>query len=159
MQLKKVTLLYIDIEDRIRMSAEPESGDPVVFWLTQRMSGRLVGVLTKYLEKSEPEPGLIDRDVQLAFQQQDAGWRHVPSSPVRVEGTALSVLPAKIDVSYNPSGVVLSLPVDAGGVARLQMNRVELRQLLGVLHHQYRQAGWPTDSWPSWVTAPEPGRN
>lgn len=158
-KLKKVTLEYVDIEDRIRMSAQGEGGERIVFWLTQRLCGKLVGRLAQYLEKTEPEGGLVERNAMMAFQQQDAGTRHRHAPPVRAREGDLSVLPAKVDVAWNSQAIALSIPYGDDEAALLQLSRTELRQWMRLLHRQYRKAGWATGAWPTWITAPETGRN
>lgn len=158
-KLKKVTLEYVDVEDRIRMSAQSEAEGRIVFWLTQRLCGRLVGRLAEYLEKTEPEGGVVERNAMMAFQQQDAGTRHRPAAPVRAQEGDLTVLPAKVDVAWNSKVVALSIPYASEEAAVLQLSRTELRQWMRLLHRQYRKAGWETRSWPAWITAPETGRN
>ncbi|NTV06402.1 MAG: hypothetical protein HGA59_07855 [Chlorobiaceae bacterium] len=73
--LKKVTLQYIEIEDRIRMSADLDGEEPAVFWLTQRLCVRLVKKLSRHLEHSAPQSLLVDKGLMLSVQQHEAGWR------------------------------------------------------------------------------------
>ncbi len=158
--LKKVTLQYIEIEDRIRMSADVEGGDSAVFWLTQRLCRMLVPKLVHHLEHSVQQSVLIDKGLMLSVQQHDAEWQQKQSEPVRICGLALSVLPGKVDLHCPAGGASIIFPLDVGGErARLQMNMVELRQWMGVVYRQFRVAGWSMEVWPKWFALSEPGKN
>ncbi len=158
--LKKVTLQYIEIEDRIRMSAEFDGGEPAVFWLTQRLCRRLVPKLAGHLEYSAQKSLLVDKGLMLSVQQHDAEWQQTLSEPVKVVGLARSVLPEKVDLHCLAGGASIIFPFDGKGEqARLQMNMVELRQWMGVVYRQFRLAGWPMEVWPNWFALSEPGKN
>ena len=42
MNLGRVTTVYVDVEDRFRLSGEAQDGLVLVLWLTQRLLCRLV---------------------------------------------------------------------------------------------------------------------
>ncbi len=158
-KLKKVTLQYVEVEDRIRMSAESDGEEPVVFWLTQRLCGRLVKRLALHLEKSAPQSILLDKGLALTFQQHDAEWRQQPTEPVRIRSISRSVLPERVDLNFPVGGASINFPLYDGESARLEMNMVELRQWMGVVYRQFQAAGWPMDVWPRWFTLADSGRN
>ncbi|NTV17279.1 MAG: hypothetical protein HGB09_07540 [Chlorobiaceae bacterium] len=157
--LKKVTLQYIEIEDRIRMSADLDGEEPAVFWLTQRLCVRLVKKLSRHLEHSAPQSLLVDKGLMLSVQQHEAGWRQKYSEPVRIGGLSRSVLPEKVDLICPAGGAAIIFPLYEGEPARLQMNMLELRQWLAVVYRQFKIAGWPMDAWPQWFNLAEPGHN
>ncbi|MCX6178408.1 MAG: hypothetical protein NT163_03400 [Chlorobiales bacterium] len=159
LQLTKVTFTYNEVEDRIRMSAVLKGEGPMVFWLTQRLASRLVGALTDHLERSASRSSLMDRSLLLSCQQRDAEWQHAPSEPVGSVKDSLQVLPAKVDMSCSAEKVVLLFPLLDGEEAQLQMSLQELRQWLGIVYRQFKNAGWPLAVWPEWFTQAEPGRN
>ncbi len=158
--LKKVTLQYIEIEDRIRMSADLDGENSAVFWLTQRLCRRLVPRLVGHLEHSAQKSSLVDKGLMLSVQQHDAEWQQRRSEPVRICELARSVLPEQVNLYCPAEGAAIIFPLDAGGDrARLQMNMVELRQWIGVVYRLYRVAGWPMEVWPRWLALSEPGKN
>ncbi len=158
--LKKVTLQYIEVEDRIRMSADVEGGNAAVFWLTQRLCRRLVPKLAHHLEHSAPKSIQVDKGLMLSVQQHDAEWQRKFSEPVRVFGLKRSVLPEHVNLYCPAGGAIIIFPLDVGGdQARLQMNMVELRQWMGVVYRQFRVAGWSMEVWPKWFALSEPGKN
>ena len=95
--LTKVTFRYNEVEDRILMSALLQSGEPVAFWLTQRLCGRIIPALTAHLERSVPRSSLIvDKGLLLSCQQREAEWQHKHSEPVRTTGMSPLGLPEKV---------------------------------------------------------------
>jgi hypothetical protein len=157
--LKKVTLQYIEIEDRIRMSADLDGEEPTVFWLTQRLCRRLVQTLSGHIEHSAPQSLLVDKGLMLSVQQHDAGWRQTFSEPVRIGRLSRSVLPEKVDLICPAGGAAIIFPLYEGEPARLQMNMLELRQWLAVVYRQFQIADWPMEVWPHWFTLAESGNN
>ena len=158
--LKKVTLQYIQIEDRIRMSADLDNEEPAVFWLTQRLCLLLVRKLAHHLEHSAPQSLLVDKGLMLSVQQHNAEWQQKFSEPVKICELARSVLPEQVDLQCPAGGAAIIFPLDDGGKrARLQMNMVELRQWMGVVYRQFQVAGWPMEVWPHWFALSESGKN
>ena len=158
LNLKKVTLQYSPYEDRIRMMAEPESGEPVAFLLTLRMSRALAGMLCSHLERTLPPSSPVSRDMQLACRQRDAEWQLQPSEPVCFTSAMNDYLPEKFDLSCSPQSAAIKFPA-GDDIAELRMNLVELRQLLSVFCRIFRKAGWPMDAWPEWFITEGPVSN
>ena len=159
MQLTKVTCRYSAFEDRICMSAMLKEGEPVVFWLTQRLSFMLVRALTGYVERSVSRSALVDMGLLLSCQQRDAEWKHEASEPVRYRAGSLRILPERVDISCSPESAALLFPLGDDEVAELQMSMQELRQWLAIVYRQFKHAGWPMGVWPEWFAQAEPGRN
>jgi hypothetical protein len=157
--LTKVTLKYSAIEDRIRMSAQLQGKEPVVFWLTLRLSIRLVRALTGHLEGSVSSSGLIDRGFLLTCRLREAEWQLEPSEPVSHSRASVLVLPEKVDLACSEQNASLLFPLGDGRQAQLQMNFTELRQWLGIVYRQFQTAGWPMEVWPAWFMQTEPGKN
>jgi len=141
------------------MSAMVREGEPVVFWLTLRLSCLLVRVLTGHLEKTVSRSALVDMGLLLSCQQRDAEWQHEPSEPVRYREDSLLVLPNQIDLSCSAQGAALLFPLGDGKKAQLQMSLLELRQWLAIVYRQFKMAGWPLEVWPEWFAQAESGRN
>ena len=158
-ELTKVTCMYSEVEDRIRMSAMLKEGEPVVFWLTRRLSCMLVRALTGHLERSVSRSALVDMGLLLSCQQRDAEWQHEPSEPVSFRDDSLRILPERVDLSCSAESAVLLFPLGNGEEAQLQMSSQELRQWLAIVYRQFKHAGWSMEVWPEWFSHAEPGRN
>ena len=157
--LTKVTCSYSGVEDRIRMSALQKDGEPVLFWLTQRLSCQLVHALTSYLERSVSQSSMVDPGLLLSCKQRDAEWKHEPSEPVSYSEASNWILPEKVDMSFSDGHAVLVFPFGDGKGAQLRMSLQELRQWLGIMYRQFKHAGWSMEIWPGWFMYAEPGRN
>lgn len=160
MQLKKVTLHYSPIDDRIRMSAELEDGGYLVLWLTLRFCRLLVSTLCRRIEDTVSRQAVFDRDFLLSFRQRAAEWQHQPAAPVSpYDGVVRSVLPERLKASFSSRSVVLKFYIGTEQVARMSLSHTELRQWLGVLYRMFQKAKWPLDTWPEWFTLSDCSRN
>lgn len=54
MNLNRVTTVYVDLEDRFRLSGKTQDGQVLVLWLTQRLLCRLVPHLVRWLDQRAP---------------------------------------------------------------------------------------------------------
>ena len=158
-RLRKVTCIYSEVEDRIRMSALTQEGEPVVFWLTLRLCSRLVRALCVHLEHSVSNSKLVDVGLLLSCQQRDAEWQHEPSEPVSYSVGVRSALPEKVALSCSKEGAALLFSNVNFEDAQLQMSSLELRQWLAILYRQFKTADWPMSVWPEWFMLAESGRN
>lgn len=94
------------------------------------------------------------------FAQQSALARMGTQEPVQAALARADWLVQKVDVSTAQEAVRLKFrPLgDGGETAGVTMEATHLRQWLGIVYGQWRQAGWPQDVWPPWMleTAPTP---
>jgi len=158
--LKKITLRYVEVEDRVRMSAEhDEDGEPLVLWLTLRFCRMLVKALCRHVEKSPSSQIAFDRDTLLSFRQRDAEGQLQPSAPVRVVPDGPMAVPERVSLSFSSEGVVMKFFSGHKALAFMPMSQTELLQWLGLLHRIFKKAGWPLDSWPEWFTLSDHSRN
>ena len=165
MDLGRVTTVYVDVEDRFRLSGETQDGQVLVLWLTQRLLCRLVPHLVRWLDQRAPlqasSPAVAAAaQVMHAFAQQSALARIGPQEPVQAAQARADWLVQKVDVSTAPQAVRLMFrPLgNSNETAGVTMEATHLRQWLGIVHGQWRQAGWPQEVWPQWMleTAPAP---
>lgn len=158
--LKKITLRYVEVEDRVRMSAEhDEDGGPIVLWLTLRFCRMLVKALCRHVEKIPSSQTAFDRDTLLSFRQRDAEGQLRPSAPVRFVPDGNTVVPERVALSFSSEGVVLRFFSGHQTLAFMSMSHTELLQWLGLLYKIFRKSGWPLDSWPEWFTLSDYSRN
>lgn len=155
--LQRITTEYVEAEDRLRLSGERLDGSTVVLWLTLRMAVRLVPPLCGWLEQRTAGAGAPLELVQ-EFAQQAALAALEPAPPVRVSSEVRSWLVHSVDVNIRDDLVQLGFKAEGQGevIARIAFAPQPLRQWLGILHAQFRKAGWPLAAWPDWVAEARP---
>ena len=157
MELQRITTYYDPNEDRIRLSGEDESGEPLALWLTRRLLNRLIPVLLQWLERHNT-PG-ADSDCSPDFVLNlpwDEPLRQPPPKEFPIcpqylvrsvnitQGEALSLIFHHKDTSPTASSFSLAFGPHP------------LRQWLNALREQYEKAEWPMTCWPEWAQAPAP---
>ncbi len=156
MELRRLTTVYDPAEDRIRLSGIGTDGRTVALWLTQRLLNRLVPPLCKGLEQQAPQrqgPAQPVRShIEQTFAQQKAKAEIPTQRPVVPPADAPEWRVEAVDVKHYPAGARLTLKgTAASNQAVLPLTTSAMRQWLGIVHEQYRRAGWPTDAWPAWM--------
>lgn len=164
MNLGRVTTVYVDVEDRFRLGGEAQGGQVLVLWLTQRLLCRLVPHLVQWLDKRAPlqagsRPVAAAAQVMHVFAQQSAVARLSPQAPVETTAAGQDWLVQKVDVATAEETVCLTFrsPGEGAEKASVTMDATHLRQWLGIVHAQWRRAGWPPDVWPQWMLEPSAG--
>ncbi len=162
--LEKITLSYVATEDRISMHAQIKGGEPVMFWLTQRLCRELIKAMVAYFDKNFDNNASLRQGKaaaptspagksMLQSYYQEAAVQNKPRIP-SVDATSSSrapVLVQTLNIRTNPEAIVLRLPMPDGAVTAMPLKPEEARQLLQILHVQYRRAEWPMDVWPTWI--------
>ncbi len=149
--ISKVSLTYSPVEDRMRMTGRVSESEVMVFWLTLRLSQKLVRAVGDFIEKASTIPQGSDPELVLSFQQSAAMVRKEPADPVVAGGDAKMLLVERIDITQRKDVVLLDFFIPDGGSAQLSLSVQNARQWLGVLRMQYQAAGWPMDLWPAWI--------
>ena len=151
--LDRITVKYVEREDRIRLAGQTPAGEAVIVWITRRLLDRLLPALTQRVESAlrveredAPRASAMQR-----FAQQAARTMSTPQPPVRAGSAAAQWLAHSVDVSFAPRHVLLSFHGDAARRVDLPLEESKLRQLLNILYDLYRRADWLTDAWPSWM--------
>lgn len=179
-ELRRVTTLYLEDEDRLRLSGEAGDGRVLNLWLTRRLAVPLVAHLCHVLSQAA-NAGLSD-DALQTMAQQAALARLEPQAPV-ASGPAVAPadgmqgsgragecaspdgaghLVRSIDVRRGEAGITLVFREQEGGeaIALLPLATQALRQWLAIVAAQCERAGWQPDSWPAWLreaSRPETG--
>jgi hypothetical protein len=153
--LARVTTLFDEREDRIRLSGEIDDGSTCVIWITQRLLLRLLPRLFEWLEREVPD--VMAGSAIQEFRQQTAAAALEHQAPVQTDAQAQSWLLTSVDVSTRRQGIRLLFKGDADD-QRISLGLAgrPLRQWLGVLHGQCKRGGWPMEVWPSWMETTEP---
>jgi len=151
--LGRITVKYVEREDRIWLAGQTSQGEAVIVWITRRLLDRLLLRLVQRLENSlkvEREDALRANAMQ-SFAQQAARSISTPKTPVHVSAEAAQWLAYSVDVSFAPRSVRLSFHGEEARRVDLTLEEGKLRQLLNILYEMYRRADWPTNAWPQWV--------
>ena len=165
-KLQRFTTQYKGAEDRILLIGEDKVGEVVSLWLTQRLLLKTVPVLVEWLQKNNP--------VDLRTKDNSAQAREMTQvfsrKPVRPKASATSQMPENsetaaavvtveepilihsIDLNLNDKLLRLRFRHGDRELGNLTLNGSQLRQWLAVLHVLWRNAGWPTQIWPRWLS-------
>lgn len=156
--LDRITIKYVEREDRIRLAGQTSQGTGVIVWATRRLLDRLLPRLVQRLENSVEG---VNEDTRAnaihAFAQEAARSTSAPQPPVRPSSETAQWLAQSIDVSFASRSVRLTFYGDDTQCAELTLEESKLRQLLNILYDMYRRADWPTQGWPQWIGSAKSG--
>lgn len=148
--LQRITTVYCDEQDRLRLSGEQAQGQVIVLWMTQRLTNRLVAHLCEVAGAGAADS--LASQLQRSFELQVAAASLVEQPPVQPTCDAAEALVYSVDVTSSQSGARLVFKGSSREVlAELGLPHVPLQQWLGIVHGQYRSAQWPMAVWPAWV--------
>jgi hypothetical protein len=152
--LQKISTVYVDHEDRIHVAGALLNGDTIVIWLTQRMLRLLIPCLTDWLQKTDTVAGAAAAaaDEVQSFRQLAAKASIEHQAPVAATGKSLSWLVSGVDYRFNSHIIHLTFKGRANETAGLDLSLPACRQWLSILYDAYRQANWPMDAWPDWIS-------
>lgn len=150
LKLEKVTLTYIEEEDRIRLSAKTQESEVVVLWLTQRLGNRLIPVLRDWLLKQVQEG--VNADVLHQFEQQAAQQASAAETAVVAVEQNCDWIINRVDVRYSPKQMTLIFKGKAEQQsAQMTLVNTAMRQWFDILYRVYQRAGWHCADWPLWM--------
>ncbi|HLS98980.1 MAG TPA: hypothetical protein VK018_09640 [Porticoccaceae bacterium] len=151
--LEKVTLNYVATEDRISMQAQVKEGEPMTFWLTLRLCRELVRAFVGYLDSHVATAKGGGKSVLQTYYQEEAMVRKTRTASVDASASTLApVLVKEVSLRSNADALVMRLPMPDGTMAAMPLKAIEARQLLQILHVQFKKADWPLDIWPAWMS-------
>lgn len=152
--LQKITTVYVDKEDRIRLTGALQNGDTIVIWLTLRMLQLLVPSLANWLQRSDTVAGAAhgaEKDVQ-SFRQQAAKASIEKQLPVAATGQSLTWVAVGVDYRSNNTQIHLVFKGQNNEAASLDLPLEACRQWLSILFDAYKLAAWPMTAWPDWIS-------
>lgn len=147
--LERITTVYIEGEDRIRLSGEVATGEVVVIWLTQRLLQRLLPLLLQLLQGRPAD--VLHAEVLQGFAQQAAKADLQPQVPVQIRTGSTAWVAQSVDMTATDQAVILTFRGADSQAAALTLAAIPLRQWLGILHDMYGKAEWPLAVWPGWI--------
>jgi len=152
--LQRMTTVWVETEDRLRLTGECADGGLVCLWFTRRLSDRLLPVLLDWLDGDAHDDARAS--LMQEFAQEAARGALVPQAAVP-PGAGDMVLVQAVTVARGPHALGLTFRAsEAPDDARsweVTLEQQPLRQWLAILHDQYRKAEWPMDLWPAWIAA------
>jgi hypothetical protein len=147
--LQRITTEYVEVEDRIRLSAEVQGGPPLVLWLSQRLLVRLLPGLIHWLDGQGGNDATFSQLLQ-GFAQQEAQSELTPQTPVRATASGPVWLVQAVDVGVSAHVMALTFRGGSGQAATLNLEAKPMRQWLFILKTICQKAEWTLDLWPEW---------
>ena len=150
--LQRITTVYSEQEDRIRLTGETLDAGPVVLWLSQRLLLRLLPVLFNWLQGREGNAALAN--LMQDFAQQAAVAELARQAPVQAADGTTAWLVHSIDLAHSPEAMTLTFRGEQGQAISLTMQGKPLRQWLSIMRQAWVAGQWPLDVWPEWTGEP-----
>lgn len=147
--LERITTEYVEVEDRIRLSAEVQGNSPVVLWLSQRLLLRLLPSLIHWLDGQGGTDAGYSQLMQ-GFAQQAAQSELTPQAPVNTTAAVSAWLVQAVDVGASEQLMRLTFRGGSEQAATLNLEAKPMRQWLFILKNLCQKAEWTLDFWPEW---------
>lgn len=168
MELTRITLEYVPLEDRMRMTGRTPEGAVVVLWLTQRLFARLLVRLFPLLVPPGPPgaaapaadaPQQAEAQAQLhAMAQEAARLEQKPLEPVSAQVAVRQCLVHNANLNVELRRMRIGWCHKDEEVAWMALTPEGLRKWLNIVHDAWREAGWPAGLWPQWMQQAAAGR-
>lgn len=151
--LQRITTVWVETEDRLRLTGEGVDGSTACLWLTRRLADRLLPLLLDWLDGNAQDDARAS--LMQEFAQEAARGALVPQAAVPPDAGDAVLLQA-VTVTRGEHALGLTFRAsEAPDDARswdVTLEQQPLRQWLAIVHDQYRKADWPMDLWPAWIT-------
>ena len=148
-ELKRLSTSYLELEDRVRLVGETSDGAVMVLWLSQRLLLRLVPVLLEGIETQGTDASY--REILQSFAQQTARAELKAEPPVQARHDSQAWLVHSVDVAKTEKALWLTFRGANGQQGFISLEPRLLRQWLGIVYDNCRQANWPLGVWPEWL--------
>jgi hypothetical protein len=150
--ISRITTVYDEVEDRVSLTGEAQSGEIYRGWLTHRLFDRLLERLFGILSKAADDGFSA---VLNEFAQDRAEAELSPTVPVQPKQESRTLGPyliTEIDIAELDGAVQLSFRHSADAGAIIPLAHQDLRQWLAIVRTAYKNAGWPMQTWPDWMS-------
>ena len=145
LELKRITTVYVDKEDRIGLIGVAESGQHHRLWLTQRLLTQLIERLLLWLPQNPEEIQQIAQQIAQAKRE--------PELAVVASSDCSNWLVQEISLNSAAGVIGLQFKSDRDQhLVTVRFNEVRLRQWLDIVFSQYQYAGWLGVAWPGWLS-------
>lgn len=161
-KLHKFTTRYCDLQDRLCLDGESESGDTVSLWFTHRLMKNLLTTLIKYIT-----PASDDKNNSATLAQ----WELAHARAVQQLETPVEVptdhaenntsnpptgwLISSIDINSSPHQVILTYNTINTKVAFIELSADHLRQWVSIIYTVWQSTGWSLEVFPVWMKSTE----
>jgi len=165
-KLKRITTLYCENEDRIKLTGKDANDMEICLWLSQRFLIRLIPHMLTWLENITAVDAKVDpgstKSIQN-FKQYEAHSRLKPEPAAGFKETQTPSIKKKnfnwlvheVDIKESAELMLLIFKNQDGHMAEILFKTIEIRQWLIILHSQWTKSEWPRNIWPNWVASPE----
>ena len=159
-EIQRVTVAYLELEDRIRLTGETKDGKIIGLWLTQRLMLRLLPHMFAWLEQqtptistTSPENSSQASTMIQSFAQQEARQvlKKQPSAPVPLTEKTSLLLVKTLDLTSRNGKLTITFGLADGSKTRLRLSASQLRQWLTIVNRNWMKANWPRTPWPIWM--------
>ena len=155
--LQRVTIEFVQTEDRFRMTGADENDRTLLLWFTQRLLILVVTHCSDWLVKTSTKPSVppetserTRKEIQ-AFAQESAKQEIKQEKAVAAEPESKSFLVEEVDLKFGEEGIILTFKANKLALARLAFNDKSMRQWLSIIHGLWEKADWPMTIWPEWI--------
>lgn len=154
-ETRKISLIYVPVEDRLAFDIEDVEGAGTRLWLTHKLCRAMVATLVPMLQKVVTlQLPAESRETAQSWEQAAAMSDFGKLPGVRLQPESVSGLVHAVHIS--PPGGQMTLTFDFGeGESRVvTLTMQALRQTLAVMYRLHVEAQWPLEVWPSWIADP-----
>ena len=154
--LERVTTEYVEMEDRLRLTASLRSGKTISFWFTQRLLIQLLLACTDWLENQSPDIAKKiatsqSKDSALSLAQESAKSELHAETSVVASPNSPNLLVKELDINFRTEGIELVIKAKNERFS-LILDTKQLRQWLSIIYMLWQNAKWPNSHWPDWMT-------
>ena len=154
-ETRKVSLLYVPVEDRLAFDIEDVEGAGTRLWLTHKLCRAMVATLVPMLQKVvtlqlPPEA----RETAQSWEQVAAMSDYGKLPGVRIQPESVSGLVHAVHISPPGEQMTLTFDFGAGESRVVTLTLQALRQTLAVMYRLHVEAQWPLEVWPAWIADP-----
>ena len=152
-----MSLGYAEREDRLLLACADRDGGTVEFWLTRRLTARLLATLAGLLESTSARvaraPAAMRGEVlaleYLGAQSDQPAAGKVDAPPVQPHKERHLV--DRLDIEHQGPAFRLRMFAQGQAIAGVAAQRADLHRLLGMLDRAAGKAGWELDE-AGWLT-------
>ena len=149
-KVKRMSSVYVAVQDRFRLAAEMEDGSVQALWLTQRMLRLALAPLGTHFVKTQSPSA--ERKARRSYSELIHKVSGKAGPPIATLPVANEWLVETVDLKFGPP-MQFVFRGESGRYITMQMDPLHLRKWLGILHRKSMKAGWPESLWPDSVVA------